>query len=63
MLSCFRAIGKEPPSKAATAREMRMGRVTGAIGHRLSLLSVSDVLLVPLSGTQLEAGGQVSQVR
>lgn len=49
MLSCFRAIGKEPP-KSSHSKETRTGRVTGALGYTsLSLPSVSDVLLVPLS--------------
>ena len=48
MLSCSRAIGKEPPKGSHS--KMRTGRVTGALGYTgLSLLSVSDVLLVPLS--------------
>ena len=51
MLSCSRAIGKEPPNrKCGYSKETKKDRVTGALGYTsLSLLLVSDMLLVPLS--------------
>lgn len=51
MLSCSRAIRKEPPNRNQShSKETRKDRVTGALGYTgLSLLSFSDVLLVPLS--------------
>jgi len=51
MLSCSRAIRKEPPNRnQSCSKETSKDRVTGALGYTsLSFLSVSDVLLVPLS--------------
>ena len=50
MLSCSRAIGKEPPSRKRSYSKETKDRVTGAVGYTsLSLLLVSDMLLVPLS--------------